>query len=158
MGAIQTGVLQDLVEQWKRTMLPTDVGEHLKMEGYEAQLQDKLISQLQAHQIGCVMAFLSAQELHANSVRTEAGPSVKLRIAPQSRLSYHLQVCPPLCAPARDFTEPASLLLARSRPALPFNMTSACWCGRSGYMGLVGSLKSWLRQGLEATQRFEADR
>jgi hypothetical protein len=80
------------------------------MDEYEAQLQDKLISQLQAHQIGCVMAFLSAQELHANSLRKEAGPSTKLRIAPQSRLSYHLQVWPQLWAPANDFAEPTSLL------------------------------------------------
>jgi hypothetical protein len=81
----------DLVEQWKRTKLPTDVAEHLSMAGYEAQMQDSLISQLRVHQVGCIMAFLSAHELVANSTRTDAGGSVKLRIEPHSRLAYHLQ-------------------------------------------------------------------
>lgn len=84
--------MQDLVEQWKRTKLPADVEEHMSMEAYEAVLQEMVISPLRAHHIGCVMAFLSAQELASQSLRTDAGGAVKLRIAPQSRLSYHLQV------------------------------------------------------------------
>jgi hypothetical protein len=88
---LQGDLFTDLVEQWKRTRLPADTTEHLSMEAYEAQLQDNLISQLRAHQVGCVMAFLSAHELTSNSVRSEVGSTVKLRIAPHSRLSYHLQ-------------------------------------------------------------------
>lgn len=86
------GHAQDLVEQWKRTKLPADVEERLSMEAYEAVLQEAVIAPLRAHHIGCVMAFLSAQELSSQSLRTDAGGAVKLRADPHSRLSYHLQV------------------------------------------------------------------
>lgn len=92
--------VQDVVEQWKRTKLPTDVAEHLSMEAYSAQLQDRVISQLRAHQIGCVMAFLSAQELMDNSEVMVTGSVVRRRVAPSSRLSFHLQVC--LSPPPHD--------------------------------------------------------
>lgn len=88
-------LFSDLVEQWKRTKLPHDIEEHMTLESYEVQLQDNLISQLRAHQVGCVMAFLSAHELMSNSVRTEAGGAVKLKVAPGSRLSFHLQATSP---------------------------------------------------------------
>ena len=90
-GGVQGDLFTDLVELWKRMDLPEDSSDHVSQEQYDTQIQEMLISPLRQHHIGCVMAFLSAHELFANSIRSEMGNVVKLSAAPQSRLSFHLQ-------------------------------------------------------------------
>jgi hypothetical protein len=83
--------LQELVERWKQTQV-THHDLQLPMEQYVQHLQETLITPMKSHQIGCVMAFLSASELAANSFTDDRGGCVRLRVSANSRLSLNLQV------------------------------------------------------------------
>ena len=69
--------------------------EYLSQVDYEAHLDETVLKQLQAQQIGCVMAMISAVELAS---QTSRNPGVDRLVVPQgSRLSCHLQVPCPHC-------------------------------------------------------------
>jgi hypothetical protein len=79
-----------LVEKWKRTELSELSEEYISIMEYEQYLNDALLKQLQAQQIGCVMAMISAVELASQTSKT---PGVdKLVVPPDSRLCRHMQV------------------------------------------------------------------
>lgn len=79
-----------LVEKWKCTELSESSEGHVSQAEYEKHLDDVILQQLRAQQIGCVMAMVSAVELASQTSRT---PGVDRLVVPQgSRLSCHLQV------------------------------------------------------------------
>lgn len=79
-----------LVEKWKRTELSEMNDGYVSQAEYEKHLDEAVLKQLQAQQIGCVMAMISAVELASQTSRT---PGVdRLVVPPGSRLSCHLQV------------------------------------------------------------------
>lgn len=83
-----------LVEKWKCTELSEASEGYLSQADYEQHLDETVLKQLQAQQIGCVMAMISAVELASQTSRT---PGVDRLVVPRgSRLSCHLQVCHPL--------------------------------------------------------------
>lgn len=78
-----------LVEKWKRTELSEMNDGYVSQAEYEKHLDEAVLKQLQAQQIGCVMAMISAVELASQTSRT---PGVdRLVVPPGSRLSCHLQ-------------------------------------------------------------------
>jgi acetylornithine deacetylase/succinyl-diaminopimelate desuccinylase-like protein len=81
----------ELVERFKQTQMD-DSELQLTPEEYDHHIQETLITPMTSHQIGCVMALVSASELAANTIVEDRGGGVRLRVSPDSRLSHNLQV------------------------------------------------------------------
>lgn len=63
------------------------------MEEYGAMLDRDLLEPMRGHQVGCVMALMSAQELRSSCERVTAGGIQSLVVPQGSRLLANLKVC-----------------------------------------------------------------